>query len=1125
MSIADDQVTIRDDLIATLEADLVGPMADDEILEAPPSRWYLTGFLVPSGGPDDHRIDPLASEEMSAAVDGDAPDDSMGDDVSPTHSFLPSSMGISFFVPANTRTVEVTASWGDYVRLDDADSRDWDNRERRRRCADPRPADDPVRDRYWERAGRKSFSLPVNLDRSGDRRPIPGTDGVMLQVLVKTVPAGEAPDGTRAVSLFLVNHRTADGMAEADERTLFQAELAVSCKAGFVPRYRTHGGDHPDDQRNDVQFRDHAEWAVGHGVSTEASVDGSKCRRVQTTWLPRAAVYRMKARSIDGVTTSMDDLAAIPDADALRAGMAPLIVDYRAWIETQRARIPSLASPRQSVATSLLDDAALALSRIEAGIDTLADPLALQAFQLANRAMAHAARRARPGQEPHWRLFQLAFVLLNLAASTDAQHVDRDRVDLLFFPTGGGKTEAYLGVAAYVLVLRRLRGRDELHGGAGVAVILRYTLRLLTLDQLRRAAQLICALELVRRELPDTLGRHRFSVGLWVGRKATANRLKDVAQPIRRLKATGKNWGGPAPVPLADCPWCGTPLKGDSFELVPDNKSPQALDVGCESPTCPFAFDPDAPLGRNGLPLVVVDEQVYRELPSMLIGTVDKFAALPWRGATGMLFGRTVAEGPWGFYGPHETPPKNTPVRDGCPPPELIIQDELHLISGPLGTMVGLYETAIDALCRDRVGYGPKVIASTATARRATEQIQAIFARDKVHLFPPQGLDAGDTYFARTDASPEKTRAYVGVAAPGRNGKAVAARVYTCLLGAAKRHWEAAGPPGKDNPGDTYMTLASYYNSLKDLGGAQRLVQEDVSQRTFRLSSRRPLQLDQSDHFADRSLAFDVVELTSRQSTDDIASAIARLNKAFDTGRGTRTDVLLASSMISVGVDIGRLGLMVVNGQPRTTAEYIQASSRVGRETPGLVVTSYNLFKPRDRSHYERFTAYHQSFYRSVEAASVTPFSARAIDRGLAGLVVALARHLGPRMAPNAAVTRIRETADPLRTQIVELLTTRAMAHKGTVPAAVQASLEQRIDHLLTHWKDLVHEVREASGSLRYSPWEKPDKYKAMLSTAVDELVGEDAKLREHFRAPTSMRDVEPSVHVWVDQVVVKGAE
>jgi len=1125
------QVQVRGALVEALRADLVGPMTSGEVIEIRPSRWYLTGFLVPSDTPLEERRDPGVSEGVSIDADtGDEPQD----DVQAHQAYLPSSMGLTFFAAPQTRQVKVTARWAEYQQIDAEETRRYQDLERERRGLEPKPPaedaeeGDAPRVRYWRHLLDRAPSVTVSLDSGRDDVPLTPERDVYIKVVVRPAPVSEGPSGTRVVSIFLVNGRPHQTRA-ADERTLFQTALEVSCPEGFQPRYRRGSSDHPDDRRNDLQFRRLPVWAVGHGVSTEVlDGDSQQCRRLGTTWLPTARVYRMAATAVEGVTLSMRTLSEVESAERLEGMMAQLMVAYMDWISSQVAEREALSDPtRRRTADELVTEARLALSRIRAGVALLgSDADAFRAFRLTNRAMAETAELQRPGTEARWRLFQLAFLLLNLSGVSHPDHADRQRVELLFFPTGGGKTEAYLGVAAYTLFMRRLRHQDAPHRGAGVGVLLRYTLRLLTLDQLQRAAQLVCAMEIIRREEPDELGPHRFSVGVWVGRKATANYLADLKPVIRKLKSNKPLFGEPAPVPLTSCPWCGTPFDKEAFTLLPERaKVPVALQVSCDDDECPFnaAEDDDNGEYRKGLPIVTVDEHVYRELPSILIGTVDKFAALPWRGASGNLLGRVRAEDSTGFYGANEKPPASaTPLPGGLLPPDLIIQDELHLISGPLGTMVGLYETAIDALCRDKVPQGPKIIASTATARRATEQIQAIFAREWVHLFPPQGLEDGDTFFAEVDAREETTRLYVGIASPGRAQKLLTSRVFTCLLGAAQKRWEDTGKGGAGNPADTYMTLVAYFNALKELGGAQRIVLEEVNGRTRQLSRRRPLDEERSAHFADRHLSFDILELTSRQSTDDITKASALLRKPYTSKGRTKTDVLLASSMISVGVDISRLGLMVVNGQPRTCAEYIQASSRVGRASPGLVVTAFNLFKPRDRSHYEQFQSFHESFYRYVEAASVTPFSARAVDRGLAGLVVSLSRHLPPRMAPPRMAEQIGEVPS-LEAQISELLVARAAQHRPDFPEAMKARLRERVRQLLEAWTELITAVRDDGQYLVYSPWEKAKGSTSLLSSAVDDLRGEHAELLDHFRAPTSMRDVEPSVHIWVDQKRISG--
>ncbi len=361
-------------------------------------------------------------------------------------------------------------------------------------------------------------------------------------------------------------------------------------------------------------------------------------------------------------------------------------------------------------------------------------------------------------------------------------------------------------------------------------------------------------------------------------------------------------------------------------------------------------------------------------------------------------------------------PKSATPLPAGLRPPELVVQDELHLISGPLGTMVGLYETAVEHLATRADGDAPvlpKVIASTATLRRAREQIRALFGRGEMALFPPPGVDHGDTFFAEFDrASPGRT--YIGIAAPGRSFKAVLLRTYLALLAAAQREFDATGDAKQI--ADAYMSLVGYFNSLRELGGMRRLIEDDVRTRLAQIQSRVPVDRKSPHPWAKNRKIGEVVELTSRLKAAQIKDAKTRLDLPFTSPE--RVDVVLATNMISVGVDIDRLGLMVVAGQPKTTSEYIQASSRVGRERPGLVVTCFNVRRPRDRSHYERFAAYHASFYRYVEATSLTPFSGPALERGLAGALVAMARLGDPAMtAPKGAMDTSprRAGADRLR--------------------------------------------------------------------------------------------------------------
>lgn len=1114
---------VRGALVTALEADLVGPFdptSGTETLKLAPSRWYLTGFLAPKS--DRETNDPTSEDDL-ANGSGEEDDDEPAPENEPKQKNLfPASIGMSVFLPAATNgddVVEVTVTFAEYV-VEDRESGEGKRKSKVWRRV-PQPA--------------RKVSLPLRAADVEKGRPLPDTPNVRVCGELEEADAPGLPPGTRALSIFVVNERTPGEKGRADEQFLFQVEMEVSYERGFVPRPNRQGeasGD-ADEETADLQFRHHCEWAVGHGVAVVgAEARDGHVTRLRTTWIPRCEVRKVVTHEEADVVTAMEDLASASPED-LVARLSPLTSAYGAWIEKQ-GTIELDSDARKVRRKKLLKDAARANDRIRAGIELLKRDAELrEAFQLMNRAMAMAARKRSPqrypeGTKPSWRLFQLAFVLLSLAGVADEKHPDREEVELIFFPTGGGKTEAYLGVIGFTLLLRRLRGQKRPDGGLGVAVLLRYTLRLLTLDQLGRAATLVCALELLRQEVPTKLGDVRFSVGLWVGRSATANTMEQVKKLVLEYKNSASKTAS-SPFPLTNCPWCGGLLGRDSLVLAPSPKSPEEVVVSCVSPageapsTCEFSPRKN----REGIPVVFVDEQIYRELPCFLVATVDKFAMLPWRGETGLLFGRATAREGKRCFGPLDKASKGaTLVPGGFRPPELIVQDELHLISGPLGTMVGLYETAIEWLsCRveGEKTIKPKVIASTATVRRAREQIGSLFGRPHMSLFPPPAVDASETFFAKLDrAAPG--RLYVGVAAPGRPLKAILLRTYVALLAAAEKKFDPAG--ADDQLADAYMTLAGYFNSLRELGGMRRLVEDDVRTRAANIKERVPVDHEGPHPWANNRSITMPVELTSREKAGAIKEAKDRLAKSYNAK--DRVDVLLASNMISVGVDIDRLGLMVVAGQPKTTSEYIQASSRVGRQHPGLVVTCFNVRRPRDRSHYERFFAYHQSFYRFVEATSLTPFSGPALERGLTGTLVAMTRLGDTTMTPATAAMEI-EKHRKLAEACVSVLANRGGAEASGDDqeefAKVEGALRDRGMKIIESWTKLVKEARqEAAAKRSYSPYDK-DKAagKPLLFTVVEQDPYEVDADTARFAAPTSMRDVEASVHLWIERRALGG--
>jgi hypothetical protein len=1114
-----DSLEVRARLVEALKLDLVGPWAGHALAEerlqgwVRPSNWYLTGFLIPSGTAPDKSADADEDDDMGGEIPESAglAEESNEERKAAKKGFFPSSMGLSFLVPKETRVFTVTVRWGDYEQkeIEGPDGKALS---------------------VWQRYPREAA---VSMTLTGASEPVvlnvSDSGGLQLHVVERLISAqdleGHLPQGTRSVSVFLVNHRSpvAPEKGEPDLAYAFQPELEVRSDRSFVPRPDLRGARAAewDEQVADLHYADTPEYATGHGISAEWEMVDGACHLLRTAWIPSAEVEKTATVAVPGVEISMEVLGALADGAAVEAALRPLVTEYRSWIEARRGDIATLPGARRETATELLRFAGLAADRIDRGIGVLAqDADALDAFRIANRAVARALRKRLAIETPRWRAFQLAFILLNLPGLADPCDPNRETVDLLFFPTGGGKTEAYLGLAAFAMVLRRLRHPGEKGlTGAGVSVIMRYTLRLLTLDQLARAAGLVCALELERETDVARYGEWPFEIGLWVGKAATPNilgkkgdgRSDSARTKVRQFKADSKS--KPSPIPLEDCPWCGTRFGPDSFALMPNDDQPTELRIVCTNFECDFTRD-------RALPIVAVDEPLYRRLPAFLIATVDKFASLPWIGQSGALLGGADRADAKGFYGAAE-PGRGTRLAAPLAAPDLVIQDELHLISGPLGTMAGLYEAAIEGLCVREVdgrAVRPKIVASTATVRRAQDQIQALFARPLTQVFPPPGPDRRDSFFAQTmPASEVPARLYLGIASQGRNPKVMMRKAWLALMGAAERCYRDAGGHGNhENPADPYMTMLGYFNSLRELGGARRILEEEV-QNTVKSYGIRKRVGEERGLFQDRKNFSEVVELTSRVSTDKVAEARRRLGVGFHDIK-QRVDCAIATNMISVGLDIPRLGLMVVLGQPKTHAEYIQATSRVGRtdDRPGLVVTLLNIHKPRDRSHYERFRHYHETFYRSVEVVSVTPFSARALDRGFAGALVSLARHVEPRLTPPEGVERIADVRPELERRLLDVFLERVRQQPFADEAEREErmrSVQNRVVDLLDSWRKIFEDYRAAGVDMQYQKYELKQP-KPLLR----EMLDKDFESEHHrkFRANRSLRDVEPEVNLFL---------
>ena len=962
-------------------------------------------------------------------------------------------------------------------------------------------------------------------------------------------------NGDKLVTIFLVNNQIMPEKNQ-DSAWIFQPELIVRDKEGraVFRRRPILRADEFDEEREALEmiYRNRVEFAVGHGVSVHSTVsenDPELATEIRTAVLPEYEIQVTETpgleeedrpamkKMIDCGLLDMEKLAsiAIPETREELLGILNILIeDYGKWITENLERIGKSVVGHDDPAKKAMESCKLILERLKEGIATLKkDDRALAAFRFANRAMAsqriHSifALTKRRGEQAtleelnvpknrSWRPFQLAFILLSIPALADPTHKDRTGsleafADLLWFPTGGGKTEAYLGVAAFAMAVRRLQGNmGGLDGSRGLCVIMRYTLRLLTLQQFQRATALICAMESIRKREPEEWGNVSFTIGLWVGQKVTPNDTEESHRAISAARE-GRLQHSSSPHQLTFCPWCGSEIK-ENRDIEVNNDIGKTI-IYCSNDHCEF--------GRiradgSGLPVVVVDDEIYRHPPSMLIATVDKFAMMAWRGQARTLFGKATRECPrHGLVWPDSDCKKTHKRMGNLPavrvmnimpirPPDLIIQDEFHLISGPLGTMVGLYETAVDRLATwgiDGIEVHPKIVASTATVRKADAQVNNVFLR-RVSVFPPHGLDVEDNFFSvQRHVKKKPGRLYMGICSPGSSRPAVLIRVFVALLTAAQSLFARFGKVA-----DPYMTVVGYFNSLRELGGMRRLAEDDVQTRAFRVQMshvKRP-------GLAQRSVRI-VDELTSRVSSKDIPRKLDQLETKFkptwEEGETRAIDIVLATNMLSVGVDINRIGLMAVNGQPKNTAEYIQATSRVGRSFPGLVCTVLNWSRPRDLSHYETFEHYHASFYKHVEAQSVTPFAARALDRGLTGAMVSLLRLENECLNPNLGAQALDDHSKSEALGARQVLSERAGKAKDmAAKTMVDNMTAERIDR----W---AREARIPGRRLGYEKRRNQGDLAALLKKP-------GASEWDMFTVPMSMREVETEVQLIMDDSI-----
>lgn len=1014
-----------------LETDLIGAVEDYEILSELPTQYYVMGKLYPKN----NLADEIDEAQNPLLADGN---DNYDASISLSNQFNPSSMAITLILKSNVDAISISGSYAFYKPTE---------KEKGKKI-------------LWYRQPHE-FSKKFSFS---DDSNIELTDGLQVQVYTHAI----MDDGKKIITIALVNTRLSNKDANI---------IAKSC--AFQPVLNIKGCDNEaifsniNIQKNidmdselielEMLYSDVNCYAQGHGCSVTWDMDNEEPHWVSSTFMPSFNLLQMKAADFKNTEILSMNFLATQSVNSIVEGLKIFLNRYQSWIDNLKIKIPHIREKFQNVAKNNINKCQLAHDRIFHAVKLLqTDPIAFKAFQLANEAMLLQRRQTILKNKQsfdlttvRWYPFQLAFILQELPSFVEPESSDRQLVDLLWFPTGGGKTEAYLGITAFVIFLRRLRNPLD----DGVTVLMRYTLRLLTLQQFERASILIFACEILRKKY--NIGGNKISIGLWVGGGLTPNELKSAKRTLNKLQTnTRVSSEEKNPYQIKICPWCGESLDVQDYSIDIDKK---IMIIRCHNKNCDF-HDSD------GLPMHIIDEAIYEHVPTFIVATIDKFAQIPLSDEPAALFGITS----------HKKPP------------ELIIQDELHLISGPLGTITGIYETAVTKLC-ELNSIGAKIIASTATIRNASNQILSLYGK-KFAQFPPQGLSAKDSFFAIESTPEEKpARLYIGIMGIGITSTATMIRVYSSLL-FATRYLAVSG--FSDEVVDNFWTIIGYFNTLKELGGACTQIVDDVQSRFSYLAKTKFV--SKYPDVNSESIFDNIEELTSRKNNSDITKIIQDKLKRQYTSKDYKDvyDFVLASNMISVGVDVGRLGLMAVANQPKTNAEYIQATSRVGRNNPGLVIIDYSAARSRDRSHYEQFLKYHSALYRYVEATSLTPFSDRARDRALHAIYVSLCRYLIENLRENHQAVNF-DPNDPKVKNIEKII----LDYVQKVDPNEIDSVKHELEIIAQKWGE------EAAGNLIYKSWAMNKKEKMLLQKDTSD---------DRFRTMNSMRSVDSQSGIYL---------
>ncbi len=1006
---------------------------------------------------------------------------------------------------------------------------------------------------------------------------------------------------------------------EANNLSFFGVELKITEeKANVMKPYNPPQllDIDEEDNFNKLLYRKFLDYGEGYNTSVTWGKD-EKFNFISTDFLPEQETPKvdfMPSKIEDGEITSrlqndevlsmrfLSTLSSTKDSDIIKA-LDTFIEDYKIWIlekedilNRDRALIPSQREVLQKQLAACSRD----FQRLKRNINLLKNSSpGMAAFRLMNTSMFmqlhHGIlnkeavitksldedyyRNVELTKDYKWRSFQIAFILLNLDAFIRPPDNDdtvkdvfgtgwperNEIADLVWFPTGGGKTEAYLGIIAFTIAYRRFTKKDK---GYGTTVLMRYTLRLLTLQQFQRATLLICALEVIRKDhfyIPNnfSLGEERITIGLFVGGGSLPNNWDEsgndeensmFGELVKIIRSIQNNRKIRTNLPFDNCPWCAEKLfiSEDLNNVLPKptpggtpdqptygTRQANELSITCNNISC--SFHGEFPTPEESIPFRLFDEDIFKHPPTLLFGTVDKFAALANKvstanNGTNSDSRRLLGKG------------RNRDLL----PPELIIQDELHLLLGPLGTAVGLYEKGLDKLCTYNNGRNeelrPKIITSTATTRNTDKQIFALFNR-RSEIFPKQGITADDSFFAYYERKKEEeyisNRKYIGILPVGKTQVWMQLRIASVTLAHRLKYLKEnftyeqlflteEFSSEMEKVFDYYHTVLLYFNSLKDVGKTQSQLSHYLpGDLNYIIKNTIPWS------FLDKILRKEgqiyYSELTGRLTGEEVKTNLHEIETSwsFLTGKDGNAvlnsknppEIVIATNMISVGIDVSRFNSMIISSMPRNVAEYIQASSRVARDREGIVFTIHHPFRSRDISHYQKFREFHEKFYSYVEPISVTPFANKALDRYLAMLAAVLIRHnesfqLMDNGDASHNVQDLRESIKDLIMGEIKMIwenSNKLERHlnerKYGVKSSVQGIIskeevketEKKLLHLLDKWERRQNETlrTEPPTELNYRTHNNPSN--SLFLSVLSE------NYPNHWKVSHSLREIPPS--------------